>query len=182
MKTADVQRRGLGLIRGVLANLAAFLDIRGMAAPGAAVQAATSSDGNTAGYAGVPAAAAPSAAETGVAAFLAGLAEDVKDAFDSKVDPRTGAPWPPRRDALPHPLLVRTGRLRAAAIEAVQQARLVGGGVEVDLTDPAYGFYHQFGTQNMPARPYFGASPATVERAAGDVILVVENMLAMWGR
>lgn len=188
MKTAEVQKRGLGWMRGILVNIAAFFDIRSSgSAPGVAMQAAETSFGNTASF---DAAMGPAAGEiktveeVAVEAFLKGMAVDVQTAFDTATDPVTGIAWPERTIPYDHPLLVLTGRLRAAAIGAVQTAVPTGYGIEINLADPRYGFYHQFGAPraNIPQRRFLGASPGTMESTMGTVMDTVDNLMVDWGR
>lgn len=100
--------------------------------------------------------------------FLDALQADVAAAFAAGRDPVTGAPWPPRKRPSPGPLLVRTGRLRDAAVAAAGAARggEYGGGVTVELSAPEYAAYHQHGTGRVPRRRFFGVSPQTAAKVA----------------
>lgn len=107
-------------------------------------------------------------ARSGTMAFLVGLRKDVRRAFRDAVDPVTGQPWPPRRNPRTGSRpLVRTGKLMAAALAVVDDARPFGSGVTIDLTVPRYAVIHQFGAGRVPRRRFLGASPETVE-AGGD--------------
>ena len=67
---------------------------------------------------------------------------------DPKLRP---SPWAPRKDGKSkHPLLIKSGALRQSI-----KWRLAGTNAVVVGSDKKYGPYHQFGTKNMPARPFF---------------------------
>jgi len=108
--------------------------------------------------------------------FLAGLKRDVREAFGSAVDPVTGRPWQPVTYRAGPPLIL-TGALRAAAFAAVDTARPSGMGVTVQLSTPAYGVFHQFGTGRIPQRRFLGPSARTVQEArrqfAGEVVKIL---------
>ncbi len=90
----------------------------------------------------------------------------VEDAFAAKVD-SAGAAWPPRKDKLTHPLLVKSGKLKAAAT--------TGGTVgDRELTtsikgaDVPYAATHQNGStkRNIPRREYQYATEETLDACA----------------
>lgn len=61
-------------------------------------------------------------------------------------------PWAPRKPSKHddgHPLLIRSGALRQSV-----GWRLEGAGAVAVGSDREYAAYHQFGTKNMPARPF----------------------------
>ena len=61
------------------------------------------------------------------------------------------SPWAPRKDQKStHPLLIRSGALRQSITW-----QLRGTDAVVVGTDRKYAGYHQRGTKNMPARPFF---------------------------
>lgn len=93
--------------------------------------------------------------------FLVGLRKDVRGAFAAKADPETGRPWPPRKDDLPHQLLVKSGAMMAAALRAVDGAQQSSAGVVVSLSGPPYAGFHQRGTARLPRRRFFGVTPET---------------------
>lgn len=188
MKTEEVKKRGLGLMRSILANIAAFFDLRQTGGgAGVAMQAAERGMDNTASF---DAGAMPAAGEVktveevAVEEFVKLLAVDVQRAFETGTDPVTGTQWPERKRDYAHPILVKTGKLRNAAIAAAQLATGTGYGVEVNLIEPAYGFYHQLGAPraNLPVRRFFGASAETLEKTASTVLMTVQNMMMNWGR
>jgi len=113
---------------------------------------------------------APRAAALG---FLAGVRKDVRRAFAQSVDPATGDPFPPLQYRTGTPLVL-SGRMRAAALAAVDGATARGTGVDIPLNDPPYSEFHQRGTARVPRRRFFAASPATVAAArrqyAGEVV------------
>jgi len=66
---------------------------------------------------------------------------------------RLEAPWPPRKRSYPHPILVKTGKLkRGFKKESVTNKKAV-------ITNPVeYAKYHQFGTRKLPIRKIIGYS------------------------
>lgn len=99
------------------------------------------------------------------------LYRGIRSAFNSSVDPETGVSWAPRkREGDGHPLLIDTGALLQSAVGSgpgmIQRldAREVTIGSSV-----YYGKFHQYGTNKMPARPFMGASPETLDRC-GEII------------
>ena len=62
------------------------------------------------------------------------------------------SPWAPRKKDYPHQLLIKHphGGLRVSI-----KHRLEGTDTVVVGSDKKYAPYHQFGTKNMPARPFF---------------------------
>ena len=81
-----------------------------------------------------------------------------------------GAPWLPRKDTKPHPLLILTGALLMAVrdnglaghIQMVGWRRLMTG---IDGDVVPYAAVHEFGYKNIPARPYMYATPAVQDAA-----------------
>lgn len=79
------------------------------------------------------------------------------------------SPWAPRKDKkATHPLLIRSGDLRQNFRSVVTGPDTVVVGTKVK-----YAGYHQFGTKNMPARPFFpidadGQLTPTVQRDIKD--------------
>lgn len=112
-------------------------------------------------------------ARLGARAFVEGLRADVRTAFRSGVDPVTGTPWQPLKYRQGQ-ILVRSGRLRDAAVRSADAADPSGWGVTVTLADPGYGKFHQYGTKSLPVRRFFGVSPATLaqvrKNAAEDIV------------
>lgn len=91
-----------------------------------------------------------------VGALATELRNDVRNAFASKRAPGGNAWAKPARPQR-HPLLVKTSRLRGAALRVL----FFGGGVRVVLPD--YGDHHLYGTRRMPARPFLPADPMPAE-------------------
>lgn len=148
------------------------------------VRATTPTAGGGGGTAATPAGNSPPAQQTGpppfpslndpkhpfqqmAHKFLLDLTRDVGEAFIHGQDPVTGEEWPERVRDYPWPILVKSGRMRRRALEVISQAKPVTGAnsvkVQVDYTDPEYGFFHHFGTRTMPARRFFGYSQQTVD-------------------
>ena len=84
-----------------------------------------------------------------LAAIGAHVASEATRAFwDATLRP---SPWAPRKDKKStHPLLIKSGSLRQSISWRVTAPDTVVVG-----SDKKYGPYHQFGTKNMPARPFF---------------------------
>lgn len=97
------------------------------------------------------------------------LSYGVAENFAKQVDHR-GRPWPPRKDNLPHPLLVKTGNLLRAATtpgafghKFERQGDTVLFGVYGGVID--YAIYHHTGTSRMPMRRVIYPSAAAKRRA-----------------
>lgn len=89
--------------------------------------------------------------------------------FYNQVD-HTGAPWPPRQDSLPHPLLFKTAKMFSAAIEPAHSGHkymVEGGTVIIGIRGEVvpYAIYHHVGTRKMPQRRVIYADDQTVNRA-----------------
>lgn len=115
------------------------------------------------------------------------LRQNVRDNFTSSAGP-DGQAWPPRK--VPgdgHPLLMDTGALLqaatgggAGAVSTIED-RAVEIGVDPSVRQggiPGAG-RHEFGGGGIPARPYLGASDATLD-AIGEVLAdaALDAMLA----
>ena len=83
------------------------------------------------------------------------------------------APWAPRKPSKRddgHPLLIKSGALRRSF-----RWKLKGDDAVVAGSDRKYSGYHQTGTKNMPARPFFPVTadgllmPAMAEKIRADV-------------
>lgn len=61
------------------------------------------------------------------------------------------SPWAPRKSGGTWPLLVKHPDV---GLRASIESKLVGDDTVVVGTDKEYAGYHQFGTKNMPARPF----------------------------
>lgn len=122
----------------------------------------------------VPTTEGPTVLEVVRDAFFRLAREDVRDAFDGSHTP-DGIPWaPPKGRLRPAPgrqppggrrLLVRTGKLREAALNPAAwfNPRLVPPSRwEIDIPLPFYGPIHQNGSGRIPQRRFIGYSPATL--------------------
>lgn len=97
----------------------------------------------------------------------ADVVRDVEQAFERKADPVTGRAWPARKDPLlSHPLLQRTGKMRAGAVAAAGRAAVNGNTLIVRMRQPAYAKYHHAGTRLMAKRRFVGVSSATRRKLA----------------
>ena len=92
------------------------------------------------------------------------LVKDTREAFDKRHDPATKVAWkarlPQAGRVADHPLLVKSGRLKAAAVKAAESATVVGGGLVMKVPTPKYGAYHMTGTKRMARRRWLGVSRA----------------------
>lgn len=108
--------------------------------------------------------------------FLAGFRRDVAQAFERGADPVTGKAWAPLKYRKGQ-ILVLSGQMRAAAQAAADAAKPEGTGVTIQLANPPYSVFQQFGTRLLPARRFFGASPRTLAEArrqyADDMVRLV---------
>lgn len=93
------------------------------------------------------------------------FAEDIRNNFTGGHDP-DGTPWKPLKWRSGRPLIL-TGLLMNSAYLAAQHVELRNG-TEICATmqQPFYWPFHEFGTRNIPARPFFGASKETVRDLA----------------
>jgi hypothetical protein len=92
--------------------------------------------------------------------------EGVRKNFEQTIDSR-GSLWPPRKDNLPHPLLILTTAMHQAATERSASGSLAKiadrefeAGVDGSVIE--YAAYQQFGTRVIPPREYLYASEATL--------------------
>ncbi len=67
-----------------------------------------------------------------------------------KKPPLRPSPWAPRKKDYPHPPLLKTTNMWNSITSKVTAPDTVVVG-----TPHKYAIYHQFGTKNMPARPFF---------------------------
>jgi phage gpG-like protein len=81
-----------------------------------------------------------------------------KQAFEDGADPETHVPWPElswatmqKRRGSTAQILVNSGRLRKDIHPIITGRRSVAIGTNV-----SYGKYHQFGTRDIPERPFLG--------------------------
>ena len=65
------------------------------------------------------------------------------------------SPWAPRKSGGKWPLLIKSGKMQQSI-----DRNLVGNNTVVVGTDSKYAGYHQTGTKNMPARPFFPVDKA----------------------
>lgn len=79
-------------------------------------------------------------------------------------------PWKPRVDSLPHPLLIKTGKMFAAATKTDDPGHLksittaeIAIGIKGSVV--SYAIFHHVGTRKMPARRVVYATQETVNLA-----------------
>lgn len=96
------------------------------------------------------------------------LARSVEANFKGRHSPE-GIPWAGRAT------LMRSGDLRASAIESAWHSLAEGGTLAIDTSLlPGYWAYQQFGTRRIPARPFVGIPEALVNEA---VELLAEDVV-----
>lgn len=112
------------------------------------------------------------------------LSEGVAENFARAVD-HQGRSWPPRKDNLPHPLLVKTGRMLRAATtpggsghKFDRQGDSVRFGVYGSVV--GYAIFHHMGTSRMPMRRVVYASAATKLRAFAAFKRGIERDFRQW--
>lgn len=107
-----------------------------------------------------------------VAGFIAAelvICDGFVENFYNQVD-HNSDPWAPRKDNLPHPLLIKTGRMFAAATNPQSPEHY--SDIENGLTLVSgigeavfYAGFHHYGTYKMPARRVIYATESTINRA-----------------
>lgn len=105
------------------------------------------------------------------------IAEDTQRAFALQQDPETEAKWAPpksvpmrnprtgKRRPQPIRLLILTGDLITAALNAVKNPNITKKTMTIRIWEPFYAIFHQFGTKTIPARPFIGLSKRLEELA-----------------
>ena len=111
-----------------------------------------------------------------------GMAADMREAFDRKADPVTGKPWPARAGGGSHPLLVKTGRLKAATLRAAKAATIRGATVSLNLSVPRYARFHMTGTKRMPRRRFAGVNRKTLARVRRRLTAAGRRNLSVYQR
>lgn len=89
--------------------------------------------------------------------------------FFNQVD-HTGAAWPPRVDNLPHPLLIKTGKMFSAAVnknDGGHKYEISGKTIIIGIRGESvpYAIYHHTGTRKMPRRRVIYTNDQTENRA-----------------
>lgn len=109
------------------------------------------------------------------------LSDGYQENFYNQVDD-TGAPWAPRKDSLPHPLLIKTGVMFEAATNPaspghftdIQGDTLVSG---ISGAFVPYAIFHHMGTRVMPSRRVIYASDQTLSRIEEAFADAIEQQL-----
>jgi len=99
------------------------------------------------------------------APFLRAMAPIIREDFAAHFR-NTQAPygtWPPRVDNLPHPLLIKTGTMHAAATQEGAPGNITAVGdrelqMGVDGSVVNYTAFQQYGTRYIPPRPFIWLS------------------------
>jgi hypothetical protein len=105
------------------------------------------------------------------------LCDGYQENFYNQVD-ETGSAWLPRKDSLPHPLLIKTGIMFKAATDPTAPGHLtdIQGDTLISGISGEFGPYavfHHLGTRLMPSRRVIYASDQTlsrIEEAFADAI------------
>lgn len=106
------------------------------------------------------------------------LASGFEQNFYNQVDDM-GVPWKPRKDNLPHPLLIKTGRMFRAAVDTRNPEHfsdIRGTTLETGVSVP-YAKFHHWGTSRMVARRVIYATEDTINRALEAFADAVEESL-----
>lgn len=96
------------------------------------------------------------------------ISEGFEENFYNQQDDE-GNLWKPRKDDLPHPLLIKTGKMFRAATNPGDAGHLYrdeGGTLVVGVLGNVvpYAIYHHTGTRKMPARRVIYANKTTQQR------------------
>ena len=95
------------------------------------------------------------------------------------------SPWAPRKDNAPHALLIK--HPKGGLWQSIRH-RLRGTDTVVIGSDKKYATYHQHGTKNMPARPFFPIDrhgqlvPAMASKVARTVERIYTEELGKLGK
>ncbi len=96
------------------------------------------------------------------------ICEGFQQNFYNQLDDN-GLPWQPRKDNLPHPLLIKTGRMFKAATDPRSPEHfsdVTDGTLETGIGEQVHhAKYHHWGTSRMVARRVIYATPETINRA-----------------
>lgn len=95
--------------------------------------------------------------------------QGIEDNFMRAAGP-SGAPWLPRKDNKPHPLLILTGKLLEGLRDTGNPGHILMVGWRSLTTGVSsevvpYAPVHEFGSGRVPARPYMYATPAVQDVA-----------------
>lgn len=101
------------------------------------------------------------------------MSNQIRRSFDESKGP-DGKPWKPLKYRVGKPLVL-SGLLKAEARAAVkqkvdrrehdeQQKDQPSKEIVLLMDEPFYGKFHQHGTKVIPARPFFGIAPDTINR------------------
>lgn len=96
--------------------------------------------------------------------------------FESKAEPFAG-PWPPRKDSLPHPLLNKSGAMKAAATNTGSGTFLqvnddgVATGVSLEVIPYARAQNRGYRPRNLPRRMYLRPDQEALDEC-GKIILL----------
>jgi hypothetical protein len=94
-----------------------------------------------------------------------------------------GVSWPPRKDNLPHPLLIKSGALESAATGTGAgailrvQAREAEVGIDLDVIPYARAQDRGYAPRNLPARHFHGATSKTLEGIGALLLEAIEPIL-----
>lgn len=85
------------------------------------------------------------------AALASTLRDLILEGFIRETDPR-GRKWAPRKDALPHPILDKTGKMKRGFEIDMRGANIIVENNVVSEKGKPYPLFHQKGTVKMEAR------------------------------
>ena len=90
-----------------------------------------------------------------------------------------GTPWPPRKRNYPHPILIKTAHLMHSVVSESEPGHVenVGAREMYTGTNVFYAGFHQFGTKNLPARPFVEVPDHAVDAMEETVANFIINTI-----
>ena len=95
------------------------------------------------------------------------IEEALRIGFLTSTNPMTGVKWKPLKWRVGMPLIL-TGLMMSKVLQSAREATIDERGVVLVLPFPPYSKYHQFGTERIPARPFYGISDELKEKIATE--------------
>lgn len=120
-------------------------------------------------------------------AVYAALDDTISGAFEenfyNQIDDQSSV-WKPRKDSLPHPLLIKTGKMFAAATNPSHpghrfEVQGEGAGYGINGGVVHYAIFHHLGTVKMPSRRQIFLTPQQEQRVTDKLADVVDEALGL---
>ncbi len=92
----------------------------------------------------------------------------LKPYWQKESSPIDGKKWEARKDNLPHPILNKSGNMFKKTVFRSNNNKLIASMVD-------YGIFHQFGTENMPERPWVGLTDEAIEFFVDEFLAEIIN-------